>query len=64
MIFWEWVLNLNCDTLGTEGVIPSKQIESFLKDFEQFIHNLFSGKIVGFFNLPTNLITINPVDKL
>ena len=34
--------------LGAEGVIPSKQIKSFLRDFKQFTHNIPSGKIVGF----------------
>ena len=36
-------------SLGAEGVIPSRQIESFLRDFKQFTHNIPSGKIVGFF---------------
>ena len=35
-------------TLGAEGVIPSRQIEGFLRDFKQFTHNIPSGKIVGF----------------
>jgi len=36
-------------SLGAEGVIPSRQIEGFLRDFKQFTHNIPSGKIVGFF---------------
>ena len=27
-------------TLGAEGVLPSRHIESFLRVFKQFIHNL------------------------
>ena len=38
-------------TLGTEGVIPSRQIESFLRDFKQFTHNIPSRKIVGFLKI-------------
>jgi len=38
-------------TLGAEGVIPSRQIESFLRDFKQFTHNIPSGKIVGFLKI-------------
>ena len=38
-------------TLGAEGVIPSRQIESFLRDFKQFTHNIPSGKIVGFLEI-------------
>ena len=37
--------------LGAEGVIPSRQIESFLRDFKQFTHNIPSGKIVGFLKI-------------
>jgi len=37
------------ETLGAEGVISSRQIEGFLRDFKQFTHNIPSGKIVGFF---------------
>ena len=37
------------EALGAEGVIPSRQIEGFLRDFKQFTHNMPSGQIVGFF---------------
>jgi len=37
--------------LGAEGVIPSRQIGGFLRDFKQFTHNIPSGKIVGFFKI-------------
>ena len=33
--------------LGAEGVIPSRQIEGFLRDFKQFTHNIPSGQIVN-----------------
>ena len=38
-------------SLGAEGVIPSRQIEGFLRDFKQFTHNIPSGKIVGFLEI-------------
>ena len=34
-------------TLGTEGVLPSRQIESFLRVFKQFTHNLPSRQVVS-----------------
>ena len=37
--------------LGAEGVIPSRQIEGFLRDFKQYTHNIPKGQIVGFFNI-------------
>ena len=33
------------DTLGAEGVLPSRQIEGFLRDFKQFACILPSGQI-------------------
>ena len=37
--------------LGAKGVIPSRQIESFLRVFKQYTHNIPSGQIVGFFKI-------------
>ena len=34
-------------TLGAEGVLPSRQIESFLRVFKQFAHTLPSRQVVG-----------------
>ena len=36
------------DTLGAEGVLPSRQIESFLRVFIQFTHNLPSRQVVSY----------------
>ena len=33
--------------LGAEGVLPSRQIESFLRVFKQFAHTLPSRQVVG-----------------
>ena len=33
--------------LGAEGVLPSRQIESFLRVFKQFAHTLLSRQVVG-----------------
>ena len=33
--------------LGAEGVLPSRQIESFLRVFKQFTHNLPSRQVVS-----------------
>ena len=44
-----WSLLDYNQALGAEGVIPNRQIKSFLRDFQQFTHNIPSGKIVGFF---------------
>ena len=35
------------DALGAEGVLPSRQIESFLRVFKQFAHTLPSRQVVG-----------------
>jgi len=37
------------ETLGAEGVLPSRQIESFLRDFKQFTHTIPSGQIESSF---------------
>ena len=34
-------------SLGAEGVLPSRQIESFLRVFKQFAHTLPSRQVVG-----------------
>ena len=34
-------------TLGAGGVLPSRQIESFLRVFKQFAHTLPSRQVVG-----------------
>ena len=34
-------------TLGAEGALPSRHIESFLRVFKQFTHNLPSRQVVG-----------------
>ena len=36
-------------TLGAEGVLPSRQIESFLRVFKQFTHNLPSRHVVAIY---------------
>ena len=39
------------DTLGAEGVLPSKHIESFLRVFKQFTQNLPSRQVVGYLSI-------------
>ena len=38
-------------TLGAEGVLPSRQIESFLRVFKQFTHTLPSRQVVGYLSI-------------
>ena len=37
--------------LGAEGVLPSRQIESFLRVFKQFTHTLPSRQVVGYLSI-------------
>ena len=38
-------------TLGAEGVLPSRQIESFLRVFKQLTHNLPSRQVVSYLSI-------------
>ena len=38
-------------TLGAEGVLPSRHIESFLRVFKQFTHTLPSRQVVGYLSI-------------
>ena len=40
--------NKKSDSLGAEGVLPSRQIESFLRVFKQFTPNLPSRQVVSY----------------
>ena len=39
------------DTLGAEGVLPGRHIESFLRVFKQFTHTIPRGQMVGKFSI-------------
>ena len=38
-------------SLGAEGVLPSRQIESFWRVFKQFTHNLPSRQVVSYLSI-------------
>ena len=41
-------MSMNWKTLGAEGALPSRRIESFLRVFKQFTHNLPSRQVVSY----------------
>ena len=48
---WKQEKLIKLYTLGAEGVLPSRHIESFLRVFKQLTHNLPSRQVVGYLSM-------------